>query len=104
MPPHRLDHAVEVLLELPRQPALADAGGATHPDETRPALPPGRMEQVLEEPQLLVPAGEGSLQPVGTSTPPAPGHHPERPPGPGGRPPAPPHAGPRRAGPHRRRG
>ena len=57
VPEHLVGEAVRVLLELPRQARLADAGDAGDVDEMRaPAL--GRVEQVLQQAQLALPADE----------------------------------------------
>ena len=53
-----LDHAVEVLLELPGEPALADAGLADDRHEPGAPLARRRVELLLEEAQLVVPADE----------------------------------------------
>src|SRR6185312_6091675 len=58
VPPDTLDHAVDVLEELPGQPALADPGLASDRDEPGTLLARGRVEQVLEEAELLVATDE----------------------------------------------
>ena len=58
----RLDQAVDVLQELPRQPALADAGRADDAHQPRPPLAAGGVEQVLEQAQLVVAADERRLE------------------------------------------
>ena len=55
---------VEVLVELPRQPRLADPGDPGHGDELRPALLGADVEQVLDLPQLAVAADERRLEPL----------------------------------------
>jgi hypothetical protein len=65
VPRHLLDEAVDVLLELPRNPGLADAGDADHGDEVRLALLAGRMKELLDEAQLAVAADERRLEAVG---------------------------------------
>ena len=62
MPPDRLDQAVDVLQELPRQAALADARRADDAHQPRPPLAAGGVEQVLEQAQLLVAADERRLE------------------------------------------
>ena len=64
MPPDLLDDAVEVLLELPGEPALADARLADERDEARASLAPDRVELLLEEAQLVGPADERRLERV----------------------------------------
>jgi hypothetical protein len=85
VPPDLLGQAVDVLEELPGQAALADAGlpGDRH---QAGALLPGRgVEEVLQEPQLLLAADEGGLQEVGAATAAPLGHDAQRPPGLDGR-------------------
>ena len=65
VPPRRVHEAVEVLLELPGDAALADAPDAGHRHEACPAIPRGGVEQVLEQALLIVPPDEGGLQGVG---------------------------------------
>ncbi len=64
VPPDAFDHAVDVLEELPRQPALADPGLAGDRDEPGALLAGGGVEEVLEEAQLLVATDERRLEPV----------------------------------------
>ena len=63
VPPDVLHEAVDVLLELPGQARLADPGHADHGDEARPPVVPGRVEQVLDEPELAVAPDERRLEP-----------------------------------------
>ena len=79
MPVDRLADPVDVLLELPGQPALADPARAGDRDEPGPAVPAGRRDQVLEQAQLLVPADERRLGQVGPAPTPALGHDAQRP-------------------------
>ena len=76
-----LGHPVEILLELPGQPALADAGRTDDADEPCASFATGRMEQVLQEAQLLVATDEGSLEGIAPVPPAAFGHDPDRSPG-----------------------
>ena len=62
MPPDRLDEAVDVLQELPGEAGLADPGRADDAHEARPLLAAGRMEEVLEQPELVVAADERGLE------------------------------------------
>ena len=62
MPADRLDQAVDVLQELPGEPALADAGRADDRDEAGPPLAGRRVEEVLEQAQLVVAADERRLE------------------------------------------
>jgi len=57
-----IDHAVEVLLELPGKPRLADAGLADDGDQPRLALPGGGVELLFEVAQLIVATNERRLQ------------------------------------------
>ena len=60
-----LEHAVDVLLELPGQAALADAPGPADRDEPRPAVAArSRRAASLSVPQLLVTADERRLRQV----------------------------------------
>ena len=52
VPVHDLGHAVDVLLELPDEPALADAALADDRDQPRAPLGTGGEVEVLEHPQL----------------------------------------------------
>ena len=67
MPVDRLRDAVDVLLELPDQPALADAARAGDRDEARPPIAADGVELLLQLPQLLVAADERCLEGVGAS-------------------------------------
>ena len=62
VPAHRLDEAVDVLQELPREAALADARRPHDRDEPRPPLASGRVEQLLEQAELVVAADERRLE------------------------------------------
>ena len=63
MPPDVLDEPVEVLLELPGEPRLPDPGHADDRDETRALVVRGRVEEVLDQPELAVAAHERRLEP-----------------------------------------
>ena len=65
VPPHPLGDAVHVLAELPGQAALTDAGRSHDRDEPGPALASRRVEQLLEQVQLLVASDERRLQRLG---------------------------------------
>ena len=69
VPIDRVDDAVDVLLELPRKTALADAALADDRHEPRLLLALSRMEKVLEQPQLLVAAGERRLERLASAGP-----------------------------------
>ena len=75
MPADRLEHAVDVLQELPGQAALADPGRPGHRHEAGATLARRRVEEVLEQAQLVVAADERRLErlPSGPA-PPALGH------------------------------
>jgi hypothetical protein len=62
MPPDRLDQAVDVFEELPGEAGLADAGRTDDADEPRPLLAAGRMEEVLEEAELVGAPDERRLE------------------------------------------
>ncbi len=57
-----LRQAVEVLVELPGQPGLADPGDADDRHEVRLPLVGAGVEEILDPAQLAVPAHEGRLQ------------------------------------------
>ena len=61
VPVDGLDDAVEVLLQLPGEPRLADPGLADDRDEPRPPVAAGGVEAVLEEAELVVAADERRL-------------------------------------------
>ena len=69
VPAHGLHEPVDVLLELPGQAALADAGLAGDRDEAGATLAGGGVEEVLEERQLLVASDERRLQPLRATRP-----------------------------------
>ena len=81
MPPHRLHEPVDVLAELPREAALAEPGRRADRHEPGASLTTGRVEQVLEQAQLVVPADERGLERVRPVATPHLGHDPHRPPG-----------------------
>ena len=64
MPAHRALQPVDVFLELPAEPALAAASRARHQNKPRPRILRGGMEQLLDQPQFPVPAGERRLESV----------------------------------------
>jgi hypothetical protein len=63
MPVHVVREPVDVLLELPREPRLADAGDAEDRDEPRAALFRGGVEEILDELELALAADERRLEP-----------------------------------------
>ena len=75
-----LADAVDVLEELPRQPALADAALAGDREEPDAALARRRVQEVLEQAELVVATHEGRLDALAPALPAALGDHPERPP------------------------
>ena len=83
VPVDGLDQAVDVLQELPGEPALADAALAGDRDEPHAAVPRRRVVEVLEQPQLVVSPHERSLDrprataptPLGDHAQGAPGGH-----------------------------
>ena len=80
VPQHALDDAVDVLEELPREAALADARLPGDRDEPDPPLARAGVEQVLEQPELRVAPDERRLEPVVAAATPALGDDPDRPP------------------------
>ena len=62
VPVDLLDQTIDVLLELPREPALADARRAGDGDEARPLLLADLVQQVLEQAQLHLSTDERRLQ------------------------------------------
>src|SRR5262249_57175066 len=62
MPPHDVGEPVDVLLELPRQPRLSDAGDADNGRKRRPPVVAGAVEQLLDQPELPVPSHERRLE------------------------------------------
>ena len=64
MPPDELQQPVEVFGELPGQAGLADTGRADDRDETSAPLSARRVEQVLEQAELVITSDEGRLQGV----------------------------------------
>ena len=70
MPTNASSNGVEVFLELPRQPALADAGNAGNRHEPHAPFASRGVEHVLQQPELPVSADERrlqSLRPVATA-------------------------------------
>ena len=57
-----LDHTVDVLVELPSQAALADAGHAHERHEPRAPFPSGRVKQLLEDAHLGIASDEGRFE------------------------------------------
>src|SRR5439155_25746898 len=62
VPVHEVDDPVEVLVELPRQPGIADPGDAGDRDQVRAALVRAAVEEVLDQLQLAVAADERRLE------------------------------------------
>ena len=81
VPVRRLDHAVQVLLELPGEPGLADAGLPDDRHQPRLALSAGGVEQVLQLLQLVLAAHERRLQRAGPAAAAAARDHGDRSPG-----------------------
>ena len=80
MPVDDLGQPVEVLVELPGEPRLADPGDAGHRDELRLLLLGAGVEQLLDQAELAVAADEGRLEAVRLERAAYPGDDPERPP------------------------
>jgi hypothetical protein len=64
VPVDHLGQAVEVLVELPDEPRLADARDPGHRDEMGPALVGAGVEEILDLAQLAVAADERRLEPL----------------------------------------
>ena len=62
VPPDDVGEAVDVLLELPREPRLADAGDADDRGERRPPVVARGVEEVLDEAELAVAPDERRLE------------------------------------------
>ena len=69
---------VDVLLQLPGEPALADPGDPRDRDEPRPSFVVGCVEQVLEQAQLGVAPNERGFQAIHATAAPAHGDHADR--------------------------
>jgi hypothetical protein len=80
VPEHRLDDAVEVLVELPRQPRLADPGDPRHRDQVRLPLLGAGVVEILDLAQLAVAADERRLQALRAERAAHPREHAQRPP------------------------
>src|SRR4051812_45662257 len=64
MPPDALDHTVEVLLEFPCQPRLADAGLSHERHEASATLPARRVELLFQQSKLVGAADEWRFERV----------------------------------------
>ena len=64
MPSELVEQAVDVLLELPREPRLADSTYPEHRDEPGLVLLCSRMEGVLDHPELALSSHKRSLEPA----------------------------------------
>ena len=64
VPVHGVRDAVEVLVELPREPRLADAGDAGQRDEVRLVLVRRGVEEVLDLAKLAIAADERRFEPL----------------------------------------
>ena len=69
VPVDRLDEAVDVDQELARQPTLADAARANDRDDAQTLLAARRLEEVLEQTDLLAAADERRLEGLGAVAP-----------------------------------
>ena len=81
VPVDRLEDAIEVLLELPGQPALADPARSGHRHEPRLAVASGRAYEILQQAQLFVAAHEWRFRHVRAALSTALGHDPQGAPG-----------------------
>ncbi len=79
VPVDRLHEAVDVVRQLPDEPRLARARGADDRDDPCPPLPAGRVQEVLEEPELGVAPDERRLELIGAAASAALGDDPDRP-------------------------
>ena len=77
VPEDPLDQAVDVLEELPGEPALADAALARHGDQPDASVPGCGVIEVLEQPQLVVAPDEGCLDRLRAPAPATLRHHPK---------------------------
>ena len=78
MVPRDLGKAVEILVELPGQAGLADAGDAHDRDQVGLPVVGAREEQLLDGPQLAIAPDERRLQPLGLQGSARSGDHPNR--------------------------
>ena len=78
VPVHVAGEAVDVLLELPREPRLADPGDPDDRDEAGLPLVARGVEEILDQAQLSVAADERGLEAGGTSLAPPRRDHPRR--------------------------
>jgi hypothetical protein len=81
MPPDRVHQPVDVLQELPGETGLADAGRADDRYQAGAFLAGRGMEELLEQPQLIVAADEWRLERLGAVAPADPGDDPDGAPG-----------------------
>src|SRR5439155_10530898 len=65
VPEDLLDQPVDVLQELPGEPRLADPGRPDDRDKACAVLAARRVEQILEEPEIVIPADERGLERIG---------------------------------------
>src|ERR687891_2366770 len=79
VPEDVVDEAVDVLLELPREARLADARDPDDGEEVRLSLLRGRVEEVLDHPQLALPPDERRLEAFALQGAAAARRHPQRP-------------------------
>ena len=75
MPQHRAGQAVQVFLELPAQPRLADTGGSGDDDQPRRAAFGGGVEQLLDQAQFGVASEHRRFEAVDALRPTDPGEH-----------------------------
>jgi hypothetical protein len=80
MPEDVVREPVDVLLELPREARLADAGDARDRHELRLPLVRRAVEQLLDETKLAITTNERSLEPGRAQRPPSARDHTKRPP------------------------
>ncbi len=74
MPVRVLDDSVDVLRELPRQPALADPRWSRYGYEPRPLLASRGVEEILEQSEVVVAADKRRFESTGSIAPADLGH------------------------------
>ena len=79
VPVDGVDHAVRVLLELPGEARLPDAGDPDHRQQVCATLGRRRVEEVLDEPELALATDERRLEARRSALASARGHDPRRP-------------------------
>jgi hypothetical protein len=81
VPPDVVGEAVDVVQELAREPGLADPRRTIDRHEADPTLARGGVEELLEQPEVLIAADEGRFEDVSAIPAAHPGHHAQGSPG-----------------------